>query len=84
MELQYTGKIIIKHFGQPYLKKNSGEINIFADAMENHPGLRYTTHLIDCNRHHKGFNAVCKSTFNLAILRLQPKRTKIQRIQQGT
>ena len=54
------------------------------DAMENKPGLRYTTNLINCHRHHKGFNAVCKSTVNLAFLRLQPKRTRIQKIQQGT
>ena len=29
------------------------------------------------------FNAVRKSAFNLAFLRLQPKKTKIQIIQQG-
>ena len=84
MELQYTGKNITKHFSQPYLFLNMDELNILADAIENHLGLRYTTHIMNCHRHHKGVNTVCKSTANLAFLRLQPKRTKIQRIQQGT
>ena len=74
MELQYTGKNIRKHFGQPYPFKNPDEINIIADAMENHLGLSYKIHLINVHLHHKGFNAVCKSTVNLAFLRLQPKR----------
>ena len=47
-------------------------------------GIRYTTHLINCNLHHNYFNAVCKSTNNLAFLRLQLKITRIQKIQQGT
>ena len=51
--------------------------------MENKLGLQYTTHLVSCRRHHKGFNAVCKSTVNLAFFRLQPKRIRIQKIQQG-
>ena len=46
--------------------------------------LRYTTHLINCHHHHKGFNAVCNSAVNIAFLILQPKRTRIQKIQQGT
>ena len=50
--------------------------------MENHLGLRYTTHLINCHHHHKGFNAVCNCTVNLEFLRLKPKRTKMQNIQQ--
>ena len=52
--------------------------------MENKLGLCYTTHIINCHRHYKGFNAVCNSTVNLALLRIQPKRTIIQKIQQGT
>ena len=52
--------------------------------MEKKLGLRYKTHLINCHRHRKGFNTVCKSTVNLDFLRLQPKRTKIHKIQQGT
>ena len=60
MELQYIGKNITKRFGQPYLLKHPDEIKILADVMENHLGLRYTTHIINCHLHHKGFNAVCK------------------------
>ena len=52
--------------------------------MEKKLDLRYTTHIINCHCNHKGFNAVCKSTVNLAFLILQPKRTTIQQIQQGT
>ena len=52
--------------------------------MGNKLGLRYTTHLINFHRHHKGFNEACKSTINLVFLRLQPKRTMIKKIQQGT
>ena len=52
--------------------------------MENKPIPRYTTHLINFHRHHKYFNSVCKSTVNLAFLRLQSKITRIQKIQQGT
>ena len=51
--------------------------------MENRLGLRYTNNLINFHRHHNCFDAVCKSTFNLS-LRLQPKITIIQKIQQGT
>ena len=59
------------------------ELNILADAMENHLGLRYTTHLINCHHHNEYFHAVCNCTVNLDFLRLQPKRTKMQNIQQG-
>ena len=52
--------------------------------MKNRLGLRYTTHLTNFHRHHKGFNAGCKSTVSLAFLRLQPKIKIIQKIQQGT
>ena len=52
--------------------------------MENKLGLRYTTHIINFHRHHKLFNAVFNSTVNLAFFRLKPKRTRIQKIQQGT
>ena len=77
-------KNITKHFGQPYLLKNLDELNILADGMENNIFLHYTTHLINFHLHHKGFNAVCKSNVNPDFLGLQPKRKKIQRIQQGT
>ena len=52
--------------------------------MKNELGLRYTTHLINCHHYHTGFNAVCKSTLNLSFLGLQPRRTRIQKIQHGT
>ena len=52
--------------------------------MENKLGLRYTTLITNFNIHHKDFNAVCKSTVNTYFLRLQPKRTITQKIQQGT
>ena len=52
--------------------------------MKDKLGLIYTTHLINCHRHHKGFNAVCKSTVNLDFLKLQPIRRRIHRIQQVT
>ena len=52
--------------------------------MENRFGLRCTTLFIDCYRHTHGDNAVSRSTINLAFRRLQPKITKIEKIQQGT
>ena len=60
------------------------ELNILTYATENKIGLRYTTHVINCHHHHKGFNAVRKYTVNIDFFRLQPKRTRIQKIQQGT
>ena len=47
-------------------------------------GLRYMNLLINCHFQTNGDNEVCRSTVNLAFRRLQPKITKIQRIQQGT
>ena len=82
MGVKFTGKNTTKHFGQPYLLNFLDELNILVNAIENHLGLRYTIHLI--NFHHRnGFNAVCKCTDNLELLRLQPKRTKMQNIQKG-
>ena len=52
--------------------------------MENRLGLRYTNQLINCHRYRNGFDAVCRFTVNLSFLRLQPKITRIQKIQQGT
>ena len=63
---------------------NFDELNILADSMENRLGLTYTTKLIHCHRHQNGFDAVYRSTVNLAFLRLAPKITRIQKIQQGT
>ena len=47
-------------------------------------GLRYTNLLINCHRQTHGENAMCRSAVNLAFRRLQPKITKIQKIQQVT
>ena len=44
----------------------------------------YTTKLLNCHRHRNGVDAVSRSTVNLAIYRLAPKITIIQKIQQGT
>ena len=84
MEQQYTENKLQSPLVNLTLKKNRYEINIIAEAMKKIPGLCYTTHLINCHHHHKFFNAVCNSTVNLAFSRLQPKRTKIQKIKQGT
>ena len=84
MEQEYTGSNCTRHLVQPYLLSNPDGLNILADAMEKKLGLGYTTHIINCRFHHKGFNAVCKSTVNLAFLILQPKRKRIHKIQQGT
>ena len=85
MEREYTGNNnVTRHLNPPYLLSNLGELNILADSMENRFGIRYTTQLINVHRYRNGFDAVCKSTINLAFLRLQPKITIIQKIQQGT
>ena len=85
MEQEYTGNNnFTRHLNPPYLLSTLDKLNIFADLMENRLGLRYTTKLINCHRHQNGFDAVCRSTINLSFLRLQPKITRIQKIQQGT
>ena len=68
IDQEYTGNICTRHLGQPYHLSNMYELNILTDAMENKLCLRYTTHISNCHIHHKGFNAVCKSTVNLAFL----------------
>ena len=52
--------------------------------MERRLGIRYTTIHINWHRQTKGANAVCRSTVNLAYRRLQPRITRVQKIQQGT
>ena len=49
MEQEYTGNNCTRHLGQPYVLSNTDELNILADAIEKKLGLRYTTHLINCN-----------------------------------
>ena len=52
--------------------------------MENRLGLSYTTQIINFHCHWNGFDAVCRSTVNLVFFWLQPKITRIQKIQQVT
>ena len=81
--VKYTGENVTKKHGRPYLLSYSSEINLPANSMQNRLGLRYTTLLINCHRQTHGENSVSKSTVNLSFRRLQPKITKIQKIQQG-
>ena len=82
--LKYTGNNGTKRTGQPYLISSSYEINLIANSMERRLGIRNTTILINFHRQIKGDDAVCRSTVNLAYRRLQPRTTRIQKIQQGT
>ena len=82
--VKYTGNTGTKRSGQPYLLSSPHEINLLANSMEGRLGLRCTTLLINCHRYTNGYNAVCLSTVYLAYKRLQPRITKIQKIQQGT
>ena len=84
MKQEYTeNNNVTRNLNPSYLLSNLDEVNLLADSMENRLGLRYKTKLINCHRHQNGFDAVCRSTVNLAFLRLQPKITRIQKIQQG-
>ena len=83
-EGEVYGKECKKKHCRPYLLSSSSEINIIANSMGKRLGLRYTTLLVNFHRQTHGDNAVCRSTVNLAFRRLQPKITKIQKIQQAT
>ena len=82
--VKYTGKNVTKKHGRPYLLSSSSEINLLANSMQTHLGLRYTTLPINFHSHTHCDNAVSMSTVDLAFRRLRPKITKIQKIQQGT
>ena len=83
MKQEYTGNNnITRHLNPPYLVSNFDELNILADLMENRLGLTYTTELINCHSYRNSFDAVCRSTVNISLLGLQPKITRIQKIQQ--
>ena len=85
MDQEYTGNNnVTRHLNPPYLLSNLDELNILANLMENRLRISYTTQLINCHHYWNGFDEVCKSTVNLAFLRIQPKITRIQKIQQGT
>ena len=79
-----TGRNVTKNHGRPYLLSSSYEINLLANSMQKRLGLRYKTLLINFNCQKNGNNIVSRSTVNLAFRRIQPKITKIQKIQQGT
>ena len=61
-----------KHIVRLYLIKDSNELNIIADYMENRLGLRYKTSLINWHQKIQVFDAVCNSTVNLDFQRIQP------------
>ena len=84
MEQYYKGNNCKRHLNPPQLLSNPDELNILTGQMGNRLVLRYTIHLINCHRHQNGFYEVYKSTVNISFLRLQPKITRIQKIQQGT
>ena len=57
---------------------------MLVNSARNRLGLCYTTLLINGHHQTHGENVVIKSTVNLAFRRLQPKITKLQKIQEGT
>ena len=84
MDQEYTGNNNVTRYLNPsYLLSNLDELNILADLMENRLGISYKIQIINFHRYRNGFDAVCRSTVNIAFLRLQPKITRIQIIQQG-
>ena len=81
--VKYTGNNETKKHGRPYLISSSSEINLIANFIEKCLGLCYPTILINCHCQTNDVNAVCIPTVNLAYRRLQPKITRVQKIQQG-
>ena len=71
--VKYTGINVTKKHGISYLLSSSYEINLLADSIQTRIGLRYTTLLINFHCQTHGYNAVSRSTVNLAFGRLQPK-----------
>ena len=85
IEQEYTGNNnVTRHLNPPNLLSNLDELNVLVDLMENRLGLIYTTQIINCRCYRNGFDAVCRSTVNLAFLIIQPKITIIKKIQQAT
>ena len=85
MKQEYTGNNnLTRHLNAPYLVSNVDELNLLSNSMENRLGITYTTKLFNCNRHQNSVDTVCRFTVNLAFLRLAPKITRIQKIQQVT
>ena len=68
MKQEYTGNNnVTRNLNRSDLLSNLDELNILADSTENRLGVTYTTKLINCHRHQNGFDAVCRSTVNLAF-----------------
>ena len=85
MRQEYTGNNnLTRHLNPSYLASNVDELNLLANSMKKRLGITYTTKLINCHRHQNGVDALCRSTVNLAFLRLAPKIARIQKIQQST
>ena len=82
--VEYTRRNVTKEHGRPYLLSSFYEINLLLNSMQNRLGLCYKTLLISCHLQTHGKNAVSRSTINLSFSIIQPKITKIQKIQQGT
>ena len=81
MKQEYTGNNnLTRHFNPSYPVSNVDEINLLENSMENRLGITYTTKILNCYRHQNGVDVVCRSTVNLAFLRLAPKITRIQKI----
>ena len=70
--VHYTGKYYSKHIGRTYLIKYSNELNIIADYVRKCLGLCYTTSLIKYHHKTQVFDAVFKSTVNIAFYIIQP------------
>ena len=82
--VKYTGINISKKHGRPYLLSFYYEINLITNSMQSRLVFRYTTLFINCHRQTQSDNAVSRYTINLVFWILQPKVTKIHKIQQGT
>ena len=82
--VKYIGRNVTKKHGRPYLLSYSHVINLLENSTQNRLGLRYTTLLINNNRHTHGENLASRSAVNFSFRRLQPKMTKNHKIQQGT
>ena len=82
--MKYTGNNGTKRTGQPYHIYFSYEINVIANSMERPLGILYTTILINFHLQTKGDDTVCRSTVNFDYRRLQPRITRIKKIQHGT
>ena len=77
MEQEYTGNNnLTRHFNPSYLVSNLDEINLLANSMEKRLGITYTTKLLNFHHYQNGVDGVCRSTVNLAFLRLAPKITR--------